>query len=140
MRLTLASRHWWILFILWLGATTWASATPGNRIPPLPFPQADKIAHLLIYAAGGFLLTRALMTSRNFRPAVLIGVSFVAMVALGIGDEIHQTFTPGRRGSDRGDLLADLLGASLGIALSFWRHAPLPCPTHPGTPRPDRAA
>jgi VanZ family protein len=76
----------------------------------------DKVVHALEYAVMGFFTTRGVMLSwelPRFRGAAL--GAFIA-AALGVLDEFHQYFVPGRQASV-GDALADAAGAILGAAL-----------------------
>lgn len=76
----------------------------------------DKVVHALEYAVVGFFTTRGAMLSWDlprFRGAVL-GAGIAA--ALGVFDELHQYFVPGRQASV-GDALADTVGAVIGAAL-----------------------
>ena len=84
---------------------------------PLPGLFFDKVAHLAIYAVLGALLARALaggrlgaLTWRHTAFAVLLSTVY------GISDEWHQSFVPGRT-PDGMDVLADMVGASLGAAM-----------------------
>lgn len=78
------------------------------------FPGADKVAHLGIYAALGFLCARALFGYGHVRAARLGGALLAA--AYGATDELHQLFVPGRS-AEWLDLLADAVGAVLGASL-----------------------
>ncbi len=106
----------WACFVL-----TWAIAlyvlssrsSPGGLTPP--FPHFDKVAHLLYFSAGSLCFGRALSLLKPGWSAariVLICVLFAALV--GVLDEYHQSFTPGRNGNDLGDMLADTLGGLCG--------------------------
>jgi VanZ family protein len=106
---------------LWLAFATWCvslfilSSIPGNRIEPLPFPQADKVVHACIFILGAALLTSAFY--RTFGRSLLKTsfLVFMSMVVIGFSDEFHQLYTPGRSGNDPWDLLADATGALIGI-------------------------
>jgi VanZ family protein len=76
----------------------------------------DKFLHALEYALMGFFTTRGAMLTwelPRFR-----GASLGAAIAAGLGllDEFHQYFVPGRNPS-LGDALADAVGAIIGAAL-----------------------
>lgn len=82
------------------------------------FPHQDKVGHFFVYGLLGALLARGAFRGglrRISMGSVIIGASLVAMV-LGIIDEVHQTYTPGRF-SDAGDVLADTVGALAGASL-----------------------
>lgn len=99
----------WVPVLLYLAAILIVSAAPGLR-PPLGFQYSDKFYHVLEYGGLGLLLARAFQGTYGFRlplfaPLLAIGVG----LATGIGDEVFQSFVPGRESSVF-DVLADLLG------------------------------
>ena len=74
-----------------------------------------KIAHLCEYALLGVLLClllRAYGLGMRWLP-VLLGVAYA------IGDEVHQTFVPGRLGTPV-DVLIDTAGVGLGVLAVQW--------------------
>ena len=80
------------------------SLSPGGDMPP-PFPQADKLVHLAMYLSlGGWFACVA------HRALLLLA----ALAFYGVVLEIGQEFVPGR-GLDILDMLANLLGAILGL-------------------------
>lgn len=101
---------------LWLaGAFAWLLLLSIACLMPLPlsgddqFQWMDKLAHLLMFAAGGFWLGLRL-------PALATGL---ALVALGVLIEWLQSLTP-YRSAEFLDWLADVLGAGLGLMLARW--------------------
>lgn len=64
-----------------------------------------KLAHAAEYALLGLLLARA-----AGRPAL----AFALGALYAVGDEVHQTFVPGRAGSPL-DVLLDAAGVALGV-------------------------
>lgn len=105
-----------ILVGLWgiaFAATHWPLRHEPNETL---FPHADKIAHLTIYAVLAFA---TLLAARawNYRWTPLLAVIVVmAMVGLGIFDELTQMLVVGRT-PDPADLLADTIGAVLGVGM-----------------------
>lgn len=95
-----------LLFGLFVGGHHPASA----HMIPAPW---DKAAHLSLFALLGVLLK--LRWPRLPAPLIL-----VLCALLGLGDEIHQSFVPGRQ-PDWADGLADILGCSLGLATLHYR-------------------
>jgi VanZ family protein len=90
--------------------------TPES-VPRLPY--FDKLLHTGGYGLLGLLFCRAyrarwpLASGRRLsRAAVLSAVLF------GISDEFHQSFSP-LRTADAWDVLADALGAALGVGFYF---------------------
>jgi len=89
----------------------------------IPLSHWDKWAHGAAYALLGFLLAsgffRILRASLKTRLVAVL----LAGVSLGILDEIHQSFVPGRT-PDALDVAADLAGVVLGLLLFrqvFWK-------------------
>lgn len=130
----------WVAFAGWVGAIWMLSAIPGSRIPALPFPEADKVAHACLYALGAFILAAALRrASPAAKSLALNGVALVIMIGLGILDEVHQLSTPGRSGADFFDLSADAVGSALGIGFFHILHALRHQRSHHQAPGADRA-
>ena len=87
----------------------------------------DKLIHAVEYLPVGFLLTGWLANwKRSPRSRVVfVVVVFVMVLVLGALDETHQFFVPGRTSSP-GDILADVIGGTLGaiiglIVFNRWR-------------------
>ncbi len=100
----------------------WQSSGPlPPRTPDLP--GLDKLAHFAIYALLAFLAARAFATlPAADRAQVLPWAGAVFAVLYGLGDEIHQSFVPGRN-ADLWDLVADASGAIVGALFYRWRIA-----------------
>ena len=96
--------------MVWVGITFVVSNQPVVHIP---FGAPDYVAHSLNYGVLGVLLVwgRAKGDWRAITPRVLVSAVLLAIV-LGIGDEIHQSFIPGRD-SEVKDVIADGVGAAL---------------------------
>lgn len=120
MRLAFPPR-WWPP-VLWLAVILTMTSWPRLDLAPLG-AGGDKVAHLGGYAVLGALSARAAYPSR--RP-VRTGVAvFAVLLVIGMLDEVHQSWIPGRA-TDVADWFADGLGALLGILV-----APLlPSPAH----------
>lgn len=83
-------------------------------------PFQDKGVHFLEYGALCFFLVHAVTKTWPGRGAAGYFVAMLMTVALGLLDELHQGFVPGRS-SDVLDLAADAIGAAacaLGYALA----------------------
>ncbi|HVE16457.1 MAG TPA: VanZ family protein [Chthoniobacterales bacterium] len=134
------NRFLWLAFAAWCITLFILSSIPGNRIGPPPFFEADKVVHTIIFATGSFLL--ALAFYRTFGHSLLKTslLVFLAMVFIGVGDEFHQTYTPGRSGDDPGDLLADAVGALIGISCARFLHGRRSAKPHSPAPGGDRSA
>ncbi len=95
-------------------AAAWAvlifilSSIPRLHPPDLGFHAQDKLAHAVVYAVFGWLLSRsfgACVTNRRGAVflVILLGTAYAA------SDELHQKFVPGRC-ADGYDFLADVFG------------------------------
>jgi VanZ family protein len=80
-------------------------------------PLEDKGVHFLEYGALCFFIAHAMAVTWPGREPSAFFTTVVATVALGLLDEMHQSFVPGRF-SDVLDLVADTIGA-LAAALSY---------------------
>lgn len=80
----------------------------------------NKILHVAEYSILGFLMARALLglNSRHSRQSVLV-LAVMLSALYGLSDEIHQAFTPGRS-ANLGDVMADGLGALIGVCSYWW--------------------
>jgi VanZ family protein len=98
-----------------------ASAQPGGKGGL--FAIADWITHGIAYLVLAVLACRALAggLGRPLSPAQAVLAAAIAL-GYGITDELHQAFVPGRD-SSVGDVVKDLLGATIGAA-AFRRLAP----------------
>lgn len=108
---------WWILFTLWLFVFMLITALPGRDLPQMPFTTFDKLVHFSAFFVGSALLFPAIYLSGRWR---ILTSGFIALglsVVLGVTDEMMQLFIPGRSGGDWGDMLANSLGAVVGVLM-----------------------
>ena len=103
---------------LWLPVAAWAAFIFAlSSIPDLGTGLGGwdlalrKLAHTAEFAILGALLLRATQ-----RP----GLAFTLGVLYAVGDELHQTFVPGRQGSAV-DIAIDAVGVACGVLL--WQKA-----------------
>ncbi len=96
--------------VLWAAGIWWLSSNPS---PPgsswLEIPHLDKVAHFGLFLVQAILLRMAGVTAP---------LAFLAALAWGGIDEVHQRFVPGRA-AELGDWMADAVGAAVGILA--WR-------------------
>jgi VanZ family protein len=83
-----------------------------NSLPPLPTAGFDKLLHMAEYAVLGALIARALQGYGQGVAAAIVSTAVLGAL-LGASDELHQSTVPGRV-ADPLDLLADLIGSTLG--------------------------
>jgi VanZ like protein len=96
---------------------------PGSMLPKeggFAIPQFDKIVHMSMF--GGFvflwdlwLSNRGIPQKRLLRQFFLV---FVLAAVYGIGSEFVQKYFIPMRDFDEADIIADLIGASLGYGFS----------------------
>lgn len=104
--------EYWVPVLLYVAAIVSLSAQPQLR-SPLQFDQADKVLHLIEYAGLGWVMVRALRVSlprRDPLTAALVALAVGALIA--VGDELFQSFVPGRDSSHL-DFMADVAGLLL---------------------------
>lgn len=104
-----------VLAVAWAALIFWASSQPH----PFPFVPAglfshDKLLHAAAYALLGGLVRGALGSTR-LDPSLASALAIAVAAAYGASDEWHQRFVPNRM-ADGADLLADAIGAVLGVA------------------------
>lgn len=107
--------HWLPLF-LYLSLIFLQSSFPSPETG-LRIPHLDKGVHLVMYAILGVLFFRAYRNAwghMNLRRLMLLGA--LSATLFGLSDEAHQYFVPYRT-ADGMDLLADFLGAALGVTV-----------------------
>ncbi|MFL6280809.1 MAG: VanZ family protein [Vicinamibacterales bacterium] len=85
--------------------------------------MSDKSGHSIGYAMLSAVFLRALAGGRLRGVTWRRGLLAVVLATLyGVTDEFHQLFVPGRT-ADRYDVLADGIGASLGVAVGWLANA-----------------
>ncbi len=98
-----------------------ASSIPNLK--NLPGDISDKSGHSIGYAMLGGVILRALAGGRLRGVTLARGLAAIVLATLyGITDEFHQLFVPGRS-ADRYDVLADCIGATIGIAIGWLASA-----------------
>ena len=86
---------------------------------PLPEGISDKQGHVAAYAGLAVLAARAFAGGLPALITLPTASSTLALtVGYGLADELHQALVPGRNADPR-DLLADAVGACLGL-LGCW--------------------
>jgi VanZ family protein len=104
------------ILIAWLPAIAytlliwWLSSQAFELAFMRRVPLQDKGVHFLEYAALSSFIAHAIAVTWPGRETAALFTTVVATVALGLLDEMHQSFVPGRF-SDLLDLVADTIGA-----------------------------
>ena len=117
------STTWAIAWVLWFITLTILSSMsqPGPSIDLVGF---DKVVHTVFFAIGGTLQALCLAWKSPASPASppptpawkkIALIVIVTGAVVGIVDEWHQTYTPGRTGLDTYDWVADVFGSSLAV-------------------------
>ena len=106
-----------VLAVAWAGLIFWASSQP-NPFPWVPSGifSHDKLLHAAAYALLGGLVRGALGSTR-LEPSVASALAIGVAAVYGATDEWHQRFVPNRM-PDATDVLADAVGAMLGVAVA----------------------
>ena len=116
----LSKALYWRLAVLVWGVVLYAlSAQPGIALPG-GFPGIDKVEHATYFTLGGmcFLLgLRLAGLAQGRTTAIVLTVLFCSFV--GVLDEWHQTYTPGRSGGDVWDWFADMTGGLIGALIAL---------------------
>ena len=100
----------WLPPALWAALILVLTSIPSPVEAPGGIPHLDKVVHLALYGALGWLVARALQSRRPLAlAAALTAIALFAAI-----DEWHQQFFT--RTPDLVDWLADVIGASLGLA------------------------
>ena len=95
----------------WVALTLTLTSIPNPGFSP-SFPGADKIAHFGFYGVAGFLFVLwRRETGKGAAVAVVWAAIFAAL--LGLVDEFHQQWIPGRS-MDLLDWVADFAGGTAG--------------------------
>lgn len=92
----------------------WGGAQPV-AVGLIPEPW-DKLAHATVFGA----LAIAVALASGWRDARAQWLGFAVALIVGVADEWHQVFLPGRTAS-LDDLAADAVGAALGVLALRWR-------------------
>ncbi len=100
----------WLPALIWMGIIFYWSSQPVLPIDNLPNAE---LAHWLSHA-GAYSILAVLLAFGTGLSRRRLWLAFVLATLYGIGDEIHQSFTPGRSGGVR-DVVIDAVSA--GIAL-----------------------
>ncbi len=112
-----ATKPWLWLFLLWWAGSVVLSSLSGEQLKTVPFEWNDKLAHIVYFGTGGWLLARTLAKA-GFASGIVWIVTPLVIALVSAIDETYQLVTPGRSGADIFDFIADCIGGVLGIAIA----------------------
>ena len=94
---------------------------PSDQIPESELLSHDKIVHLGVFMVYSFIISKAFapVQTRNTRSIKVVRNSLTISIVGGTALELLQQFIPGRA-TDIYDLLANTLGAVLGVAVFIF--------------------
>lgn len=96
------------------------SSIPGKAIAELGFDVWDKLLHTAEYLPLGFLAAMALRRQPlGLSRKAVVTAGPLLVLALGVVDELHQWFVPGRFCSAL-DAVADALGGFIGVVAGIF--------------------
>ena len=102
-----------VFLLAMLGGIFYLSHQPSLEVIPPLFQHQDKVLHAGMY----FLLSVSMIVNRDLcRGFYPLPIIFILGLIYAVSDEIHQSFVPGRDCS-AGDLLADIVGLSIGLSV-----------------------
>lgn len=108
---------YWIPAVTWMAFIYYLSSRTGEQLGSIfPFIKDFNPGHILAYFILAALVLWPLRLNKFPRPYL---AAFLLCLFYGISDEIHQHFVPTRT-PDVYDLLRDLLGALLALAIHFF--------------------
>ena len=106
----------WLPVLLYFGLIFYESSHPLPKVFPSKW-NFDKDCHFFAYFVAGILVLRAVRTIPRLKsPVISAAISIVTVSLYGVSDELHQCFVPSRC-ADRYDLIANLLGCTVGVLL-----------------------
>lgn len=105
----------WLLVCAYTGLIWWLSAQNIAFKAIESVPLQDKGVHFGEYSVLGALMAHAVRVSWP-RQRLRYLAAFWLTCGLGLVDELHQVYVPGRMGDGR-DLLADAIGAAVATLL-----------------------
>ncbi|MDJ0762546.1 MAG: VanZ family protein [Myxococcota bacterium] len=100
---------------IYYGAISLLSHMSGPALEDLGFSVWDKAAHVVAYIPIGLLIVLGLARlKRGMGLGQMLCLGLFAVLTLGVLDELHQYFVPGRF-SSLGDVIADGIGGIIGM-------------------------
>ena len=104
----------WLPFVLWAGVILRGALDPDPPDPWFDFPHADKVIHLLFWGALAAMARWAMIPAAS-RPLAAV---LAWVLSVGHGAAVEALQAPlATRSSEGLDLVADALGAVLGVYL-----------------------
>lgn len=113
---------WWLPPLGWM-ALIWALSAQSDLTLTADDWLQESLgwaAHFLEYAVLAVLLWLAWRNATAWSGARTLAAAFFAATLYAVIDELHQAFVPGRT-PDLRDLIVDLAGVLLALAVIRWR-------------------
>lgn len=107
---------YWIPALGWAGLLFFVSSGPVGPEIPSWVSEHDKLTHGIIYGVLAALVFFALRFGHRLKLSAALFFAWLAAIAYGGSDELHQTFVPTRVG-DWYDWLADITGATVAMGI-----------------------
>jgi hypothetical protein len=112
-------RFWFVALLVYLGIIFALSHISAADLLMIRLPIWDKSIHFFEYLPVGFMVTGLLCAKfPGSKTTVILPAVMALSLLLGGLDEFHQAFVPGRQVS-LGDVIADVLGATVGAVLAL---------------------
>jgi len=108
---------YWFPAMAWMAFIYYLSSRTGEQLSSIfPFVKDFNPGHILAYFILAWLVFWPLRRGNCSRPYLK---TIIVCLIYGISDEFHQYFVPTRT-PDVHDLLRDLLGAAIALAINFF--------------------
>jgi VanZ family protein len=107
--------------ILWTFFIFFICLIKSSSIPSVQIKNIDKVVHLIMYFVFTIVWFLTLKTKyKNLRINILLGINFLISMFYGIAIELLQEFCTTSRRGDVTDVIANCLGAILGVIVLHY--------------------
>ena len=118
--MSITPKHRWLICWLYAAGILGLSIMPASALAEAPelFPHQDKVLHALMYGGWAVLLGWTLQRQMRNRPAAwMAGIVLVATAYGALMEILQGSLIWIQRTCSRGDMLANLAGAILGVGI-----------------------
>lgn len=110
----------WLPVLVYVALIWWLSSQVVDLPKLIGFTLRDKVLHFIEYTILGGLIAHAVHVTWGFRGGRSSMFAVLLSISLGLLDELHQFFVPGRS-ADILDLVADSAGVCVAVGLhALW--------------------